>query len=91
MALAPSTLQCMPHGAGQVFVGEVPDPGRSVAEHDAALGLCEVAALEFAQHPCGERGRGAVGVAAGNALDGAIVRHRARVTAGRALCRTLNR
>ncbi|MCY4341996.1 MAG: hypothetical protein OXE83_00260 [Gammaproteobacteria bacterium] len=68
-------------GAGEVLVGEVPDPGGAVAERDAALGLLEAAALDFAQRALGERGRVGVGVAAGDALDGRVERGRAGVPA----------
>ena len=49
-------------GVGQVLVGEVPDPGRAIAEHDAARDEIDASALEFAQHALGEERRHAVGV-----------------------------
>ena len=66
-----------------MLVGEVPDPGRAVAEHDAARDEIDASALEFAQHALGEERRHAVGVPRGNALDGAIARAGAGIAARR--------
>ena len=50
-------------GAGEVLIGEVPDPGGAVAEDDLAFGLVEASAFGLAQDAVCE-GRG-VGVGVG--------------------------
>ena len=60
-------------GIGKVFVGEVPDPRRTVAEDDPALRGVEAAAFGLAQDAPGE-GRGlGVGIAGGYGLNGGVV------------------
>ncbi len=58
---------------GETLVGEGPDPGRAVADDDPAVGIGETAAFGFAAHALGEGGRFAVGIAAGDRLDGGRV------------------
>jgi hypothetical protein len=43
------------NGTGELFVGEVPDPRRAVAQDDAARGMVEAAAAGFAVGALGER------------------------------------
>src|ERR1019366_5286668 len=57
-------------GVGEVFSGQVPDPGGAIAQYDMARGALEAAADGFATDTPGElRGHG-VGVVAGGALNG---------------------
>ena len=67
---------------GEVFVGEVPDPRRAVAEDDLARRVVEAAALGLAQDAlCEGRGLG-VGIAGGDGFDGGVVGGRTGVTHG---------
>ena len=59
------------HGTGELLGGEPPDPGSSVADHDAPRGL--------ATDALGEGGDFGVGVEAGRALDRGRVGDRAAV------------
>ena len=67
---------------GKVLVGEVPDPGRAVAEDDPVLGGVEAAAFGLAQDAFGERCGLGVGIAGGDGLDGGVVGGRVRVAHG---------
>ena len=69
-------------GVGEVFVGEVPDPGGAVTEDDPARGVEGASAFEFAEHAFGE-GRGfGIGVVDGDGLDGGVVGDVVRVAGG---------
>ena len=69
-------------GVGEVLVGKVPDPRRTVAEDDPARRLVEAAPLGLAQDaPCEGRRLG-VGIAGGDGFDGGIVGGGAGVTHG---------
>ena len=43
-----------PDRVGQILVGEVPDPGCAVTEHDAALGAIDAPALKLTPYPLGK-------------------------------------
>ena len=67
-----------------VFGGDPPDPGGAVAEDHLAWGLGEAAPVGLAAHALGEGGGVRVGIAAGSALDGGRIGHRAGIAGGAA-------
>ena len=54
---------------GELFAGQVPDPGGSVAQHDPTPGPSKAPALGLAAHPPGKRRQPGVGIAGGRTLD----------------------
>ena len=73
------------HGPGDQLVGQVPDPGGSVARDDPAEGLMKAAAPGFAAHALGELRLRLIGVAGSSALEGGRVGDGARVAHGGAV------
>ena len=69
---------------GKRHVGDVPDPGRAVADHDLAGSAVEAAPPGLAFDAAGERRRFGVGVAGGGAFDGRRVADRAGLPLGQA-------
>ena len=69
-------------GVGEVFLGEVPDPGGAVAEDDLLRGVEEASALDLAEDPFGEGGKFGFGVEDGDGLDGGVVGDGVRVAGG---------
>ena len=74
-----------PDGVGDVLVGEVPDPWRAVAEHDATLRLVETTSLGLAQGTLGEGCGLGIGLAGGDGFDGGVAGGGAGVAYGTAV------
>src|SRR3989441_5297854 len=66
-------------GSREQFLGEVPDPGGAVADHDLPWCLLEAPAGGFPPDSCGKLGAVSVGVGRGGTFDGGRVTHRALI------------
>ncbi len=60
-------------GVRHMLVGEVPDPGRAIAEDDPALDAEQVTALALAPHPTGKGGKLLVRIAGRDRFDGRVI------------------
>src|SRR2546426_5801600 len=66
-------------GSREQFLGELPDPGGAVADHDLPWCLLEAPAGGFPPDSCGKLGAVSVGVGRGGTFDGGRVTHRALI------------